>query len=70
MKLSILVPVYNEEKTLQEILEKVIKLKINGVEKEIIVINDASTDATSSIAKKSKELRLLFIKIIRVKELL
>ena len=70
MKLSILVPVYNEEKTLQEILEKVIKLKINGVEKEIIVINDASTDATSSIVKKSKELRLLFIKIIRVKELL
>ncbi|MEK7502086.1 MAG: glycosyltransferase family 2 protein, partial [Patescibacteria group bacterium] len=59
MKLSILVPVYNEEKTLQEILEKVIKLKINGVEKEIIVINDASTDATSSIVKKIKGIKVV-----------
>ena len=41
MKTSIIVPVFNEEKTVAEILEKLSQLKI---EKEIIIINDGSTD--------------------------
>ncbi len=54
MKLSILVPVYNEENTIEEVLERVYKEVIPGIEKEIIVINDGSTDSTSSKLRKLK----------------
>ena len=47
MKLSILVPVYNEEKTIKEVLEKV--KHIDVPEKEIVIANDGSTDGTSEI---------------------
>jgi glycosyltransferase involved in cell wall biosynthesis len=46
-KLSIIIPAYNEEKTIKAILIKVASVNlINGIEKEIIVINDCSTDRT------------------------
>lgn len=48
-KLSIIIPVFNEEKTILEILKRVNNVKIAGIEKEIIVINDGSTDATESV---------------------
>jgi glycosyltransferase involved in cell wall biosynthesis len=43
---SVLVPAYNEEKTIGIILNKLLKLKFV---KEIIVINDCSTDSTEEI---------------------
>ena len=45
--ISIIIPVYNEEKTIKIILDKV--LKQNEFNKEIIVINDFSTDNTKSL---------------------
>jgi glycosyltransferase involved in cell wall biosynthesis len=43
--LSVIVPVYNESKTIEAILSKLIKTKlIGGVDMEIILVNDASTD--------------------------
>lgn len=51
MKLSIIIPVYNEEKTIAEVLNRVSELKIPGVEKEVIVVDDGSTDATVSKIK-------------------
>jgi glycosyltransferase involved in cell wall biosynthesis len=48
-KLSILIPVYNEEKTIFQILEKVSSVElINQVSKEIIIVDDCSTDSTIS----------------------
>jgi glycosyltransferase involved in cell wall biosynthesis len=45
MKLSIIIPVYNEEKTINLILDKVLAVElINKIEKEIILVNDYSTD--------------------------
>ncbi len=46
MKLSIIIPVFNEEKTISEILKRVNNVKIPGIEKEIIVVDDGSTDST------------------------
>ena len=47
-KLSILIPAYNESKTIHAILDMVIAVKlINGTRKEIILINDFSTDDTA-----------------------
>ena len=52
-KLSIIIPVYNEKHTIQKLLNKIYKLK--NLNKEIIVINDASTDGTKHILKKNKK---------------
>lgn len=49
MKLSIIIPVYNEERTIGEVLKRLNKLKIPGIEREIIVVDDGSTDSTESV---------------------
>lgn len=48
MKLSIVIPVYNEAKTVHSVLE-MIRAVDAGMEKEIIVVNDCSTDGTTEI---------------------
>jgi len=46
-KLSIVVPAYNEGKTIQLVLKNVVELElVNGIEKELIIVNDCSTDNT------------------------
>lgn len=60
MKLSIIIPVYNEGKTVGEIIRQVQKVK--GFEKEIIVVDDASTDNTPKVLqsfKNSKGIRVI-----------
>ncbi len=49
MKLSIIIPVYNERNTVREILRRVRAVDLGKVEKEIIVVDDGSTDGTSDI---------------------
>ena len=52
-KLSIIVPVYNEINTLEVIIKKLIDLKLyQNVKKELIIIDDFSTDGSSDIIKK------------------
>ncbi len=52
-KLSIIIPAYNEERTIEQILNKVIDVYlINRMEKEIIVVNDASTDRTRELVER------------------
>jgi len=49
-KLSILIPAYNEARTIESILNRVLEVElIHNIKKEIIVIDDASTDATFKI---------------------
>jgi len=48
MKLSIIIPVFNEEKTISEVLERVIEVNIVGVEKQIVLVDDGSIDRTKS----------------------
>lgn len=58
MKVTIIIPSYNEAETLPAIIKKVQAQKI-PYEKEIIVIDDGSTDNTSKIASKLKNIRLI-----------
>ncbi len=52
-KLSIIIPAYNEERTIHLILQKVNEVKlINEIEKEVIIVNDCSTDNTSETVRK------------------
>jgi len=46
MKVSILIPVFNEEATIVEVMKKVMAVDLGDVEKEIIVTDDGSTDLT------------------------
>lgn len=47
IKLSIIIPVYNEEKTIAKLLQRVIEVRLPGnVQKEIIVVDDGSTDSS------------------------
>ena len=54
MKLSIIIPCYNEEKTLKIIIERVLKFK--DLEKEIIIVDDCSTDNSKFIIKDLADL--------------
>ena len=59
MKISIIIPCFNEEKTLSKIVDKV--LQFNSFEKEIIIVDDCSKDSTPNIIKdlilKFKEIK-------------
>lgn len=46
MKVSIVIPVYNEEKTIEAIVKKVREADVLGLEKEIVTVNDCSKDGT------------------------
>jgi len=48
-KLSICVPVYNEEKTVRELLDKVLAVPLD---KEVIVVDDGSTDKTAEVLQE------------------
>lgn len=53
-KLSIVIPVYNEESTIKALLDLVIKTEL-GIEKEIICIDDGSKDKTKKILSKYQQ---------------
>lgn len=53
IELSIIVPIYNVEKYLEECLESI--YHISGIRKEVILINDGSKDSSLVIAKKFKK---------------
>ncbi|MEK6840965.1 MAG: glycosyltransferase family 2 protein, partial [Nanoarchaeota archaeon] len=55
MKLSIIMPVYNEEKTIEKIIERVQKVNLGKIKKEIIIVNDASKDRSLNIIDKIKK---------------
>jgi glycosyltransferase involved in cell wall biosynthesis len=54
MKLSIIIPCFNEEKTIEQVVNKV--LKFNTLEKEILIIDDCSVDDSREIIKKISNL--------------
>ncbi len=50
--LSVVIPAYNESSTILDILQKVLDLDIAGIDLEVIVINDCSTDDTKALVEK------------------
>jgi len=57
--LSILIPVYNEEKTILDILKKVKRAPTGKIKKEIVVVDDGSTDNTFALLLKQKGIKLI-----------
>ncbi len=63
-KLSIIVPVFNEFNTIEIIINKLAKLKLyNNLKKEVIIIDDCSTDGSKYVIKKYAK-KYNFIKAI------
>jgi glycosyltransferase involved in cell wall biosynthesis len=52
MKLSILIPAYNEVATIRQVLERVAAVDLGPIEKELVVVNDQSTDGTQMILEQ------------------
>ena len=59
MKLSIIIPAYNEEKTIAEIIRRVQAVDLGATEKEIIVVDNNSADRTGEIAKSLAGVKVL-----------
>jgi len=60
-KLSVIIPVYNEEKTIVESIRKVLKTRLRKIQKEIIVVNDGSKDKTLTKIKTIKDRRVKLV---------
>jgi glycosyltransferase involved in cell wall biosynthesis len=58
MKISVIIPAYNEEKYLSKTLEAI--LTQDYTDFEVIVVDNASTDRTSDIAKSFQKVKVLF----------
>ncbi len=60
-KVSIIIPVFNEKDTLNLLLEKVEQANFAGLEKEIIMVDDCSSDGTTDILRElSKSYKVFF----------
>ncbi|MBW2976426.1 glycosyltransferase family 2 protein [Candidatus Woesearchaeota archaeon] len=64
MKLSVIIPVYNEEKTIRKVIAKVRRVKLGDIKKEIIIVDDFSSDNTRKILSelKGKNIKIFFHK--------
>jgi glycosyltransferase involved in cell wall biosynthesis len=66
-KLSIVMPCYNEEKTIRKIIAEVMEVDLGTTKKEIIIVDDGSKDKTRDIlqdlAKQHPEIKLVFQKV-------
>jgi len=60
--LSIIIPVYNEHKFIRKVLSIVKSVNIGKVKKEIILVDDGSTDGTREILKKLKGYKIFYHK--------
>ena len=73
MKVSIIIPCYNEEKTIDQIINKILNVNID-IEKEIIIVDDCSQDETKKILLKNfsnnEKIKIFFIQKILERVLL
>src|SRR5688500_1495201 len=49
MKLSIIMPAYNERQTIREIVRSVLAVPLEGLEKELVIVDDGSKDGTREV---------------------
>ena len=63
MKLSVVMPAYNEQATIRLIVDRVLAVDLGPVEKEVVIVDDGSNDGTRDILKEldgTRGVRVLF----------
>lgn len=60
MKLSVIVPVYNEESTIGEVVERVLQVPFD---KEVIIVDDGSVDQTGPIVERMRQANLDVVRV-------
>jgi len=61
-RVTVLVPAYNEEATILDILERVVAQKIDGIDIEVLVVDDGSTDRTVELLERNPRLYARLLK--------
>jgi glycosyltransferase involved in cell wall biosynthesis len=59
VKISIIIPAYNEEETIATVIQRVEAISLGDIKKEIIVVDDASTDGTADVLKNIRNIHLI-----------
>jgi len=54
-RLSIIIPMYNEESTIEQVLDEIARVELGEIEKEIIAVDDGSTDCSAEIVQQFAE---------------
>jgi glycosyltransferase involved in cell wall biosynthesis len=57
MKLSVIIPAYNERSTIEAVVRRVQAVNLGPIEKEIIVVDDGSRDGTAEVLKQLSGIR-------------
>lgn len=65
IKISVIIPAFNESNTIIHLLKKVDEQSVNNVELEIIVVDDGSSDSTVELLEQNSELYTTLIKKIK-----
>lgn len=65
MKLSVIIPCYNEAKTIERVLERLELAEILDFEREIIVVDDASRDDSVAVVERFAQTHLVTIHVLR-----
>src|SRR5690349_15604531 len=52
MKLSVVIPAYNERRTIRDLVSAVAAVNLPGLDREIVIVDDGSTDGTREILKE------------------
>lgn len=63
MALSVIIPVYNEQSTIGEVIDRVCQVDLGSIRKEIIVVDDGSTDRSAEIIEHRRRVNASMVKV-------
>ena len=52
MRLSIVIPAYNERATIRQLVAAVLAVNLDGLDRELVIVDDGSTDRSAEIAER------------------